>query len=173
MSEATPTYNLPYPDLTDTPNVPSDMQGLAAAVEGALGPIDSRARLGQIICGEFDFNGNEGLQTITLPFQPQMVEFVTQVTTPTASSNAVATYSRGVLGIAKDGTIYQYNTGIRIFTGSAFERRTVIGKCAGLIIDDTTINNNCTGNLVAAGFTLNIATGTGNDDQTAFYVAHE
>lgn len=33
----TAKFNLPYPELTDTPDVPRDMKALADAVEGALG----------------------------------------------------------------------------------------------------------------------------------------
>ncbi|PRX48690.1 hypothetical protein B0I33_104508 [Prauserella shujinwangii] len=40
---ATPNYGLPYPALTDPPNVPADVQALAEAVDTALGNTDSAA----------------------------------------------------------------------------------------------------------------------------------
>lgn len=40
---ATPTYDLPYPELTDTPDVPRDMSALATAVDGALGDVAAAA----------------------------------------------------------------------------------------------------------------------------------
>jgi hypothetical protein len=36
----TPTYALPFPTLTDTPNVPRDLEALAVAVDAELGKAD-------------------------------------------------------------------------------------------------------------------------------------
>lgn len=41
----TPTYNFPYPALTDDPNVPADMQALAQAIEDEIERVDSNVSL--------------------------------------------------------------------------------------------------------------------------------
>ena len=41
----TPTYNFPYPALTDDPNVPEDIQLLAQAVEDEIERVDSNVSL--------------------------------------------------------------------------------------------------------------------------------
>ena len=41
----TPTYNFPYPSLTDDPNVPEDIQLLAQAVEDEIERVDSNVSL--------------------------------------------------------------------------------------------------------------------------------
>lgn len=41
----TPTYNFPYPSLTDDPNVPDDMQALAQAIEDEIERVDNNVAL--------------------------------------------------------------------------------------------------------------------------------
>lgn len=41
----TPTYNFPYPSLTDDPNVPADMQLLAQAIEDEIERVDNNVSL--------------------------------------------------------------------------------------------------------------------------------
>lgn len=40
MPSSTPTYNLPYPELSDAPNAPEQMQALAEAVEAEIDRVD-------------------------------------------------------------------------------------------------------------------------------------
>jgi len=43
MADTTATYLLPYPESTDAPEVWTDVQNLAEAVDTALGDVDARA----------------------------------------------------------------------------------------------------------------------------------
>ena len=45
----TPVYHLPYPALSDSPNVPLHLQQLAQAVEDTLQPVDQRTTPGHLI----------------------------------------------------------------------------------------------------------------------------
>jgi hypothetical protein len=45
----TPVYRLPYPALSDSPNVPLHLQQLAQATEAALAPVDQRTEPGHLI----------------------------------------------------------------------------------------------------------------------------
>lgn len=77
MSSTTTNLALPYPVLTDPPNVPSDIQALAAALEALLGqtplgdPSHSAAP-----AADTDFHANDNIAFITSTFTLTRSQYV-------------------------------------------------------------------------------------------------
>jgi hypothetical protein len=64
----TPVYSLPYPALSDAPNVPLHLQQVAEAVETALGPVDQRTTPGHLIASRTTELPLPAGGWVTLPF---------------------------------------------------------------------------------------------------------
>ena len=89
----TPTYALPYPELTDVANVPADMRELAEAVEGSMGAYSTprAARLKSVP------------QTLTAAATYYTLTYETDQANGTG-----ITYSNGIFTVSRAG-VYQVN----------------------------------------------------------------
>jgi len=101
---ATPKYNLPYPELTDPPNGPSQIQALAVAVEAAFGvafPVGGiimwSGTLATIPAGWALCNGANGTPDLR-------GRFIVGASTDTGGTNSGASYNKGATGGA-DSTV--------------------------------------------------------------------
>jgi len=164
MSLETANFQLPYPELPDSPNVPADMLALVTRLDDVLQQLQDQVFLPQKVMGRLGVPNSTGSLKVPLPFQPVRVRIktvYTQATDPPnySDSNSLH-YNEGVAGLDINGNLVQW---LQAFStqdlggiGSAV--RVLLGSCAGLSLGGaaTPVGRAQMTSLDIDGFTMNV-----------------
>lgn len=112
----TPTYALPYPALTDAPNVPQHMQSLASGVESTIAAQAPKAMTTTTTSADVTFGagwgaGTEGVRLMRIPLGN--TANATLITVYVNVSRTGATISPDAGGNITDETLFTLPTGYR------------------------------------------------------------
>lgn len=164
MSLTTPNFDLPYPELPDAPNVPSDMLALATRLDDVLQQLQEQVFLPRRAMGRVAIPGSTGALKVSTGFQPQKVRIVSVYTAAQDPVNRSDTNSlqvnEGLAGLDINGNLVQHWYGVSTEDGGGIGSSVRIrsDRCAGLILGGsaTPIGGASMTSLDIDGFTINV-----------------